>query len=183
MIAAMDEAGVSRSALVQAATCYGYDNSYLADAVARFPARFAGVFSVDVFRPDARERIGHWMRKGLSGLSVFIAGHTMASKDARLDDPRSFAACELASEAAMTVSAQLRASGIPQLATVIERFPRVRTLLGHMARPAVEDGPPYAGAASLSALSRHPNLFLKLTTHNVREAKKGKATPESFFSR
>jgi len=183
MIAAMDEAGVSKSALVQAATCYGYDNSYLADAVAAHPERFAGVFSVDVFRPDARERIAHWMKKGLSGLRVFIAGHTMASKDARLDDPRSHPAWDLASDLGITVSVQLRAAGIPQLEAVIERFPRVRILLDHMARPAVEDGPPYAQARSLFALARHPNLFLKLTTHNLRESRKGKATPESFFPR
>ena len=183
MIAAMDEAGVSRSALVQAATCYGYDNSYLADAVARFPGRFAGVFSVDVFRPDARERIAHWMGKGLAGLRVFIAGHTMASKDARLDDPRSFPAWDLAGELGLTVSVQLRAAGIPQLEAMLGRFPRVRVLLDHMARPATEDGRPYSQAQSLFALARHPNLFLKLTTHNVREARKGKATPESFFAR
>jgi L-fuconolactonase len=183
MIAAMDEAGVSRSALVQAGTCYGYDNSYLADAVASFPERFAGVFSVDVFRPDACDRIAHWMARGLSGLRVFIAGHTMAAKDARLDDPKSFPAWDLASELGITVSVQLRAAGIPQLETVLRRFPRVRILLDHMARPATEDGPPYSAAASLFALARYPSLFLKLTTHNVREARKGKATPETFFSR
>jgi predicted TIM-barrel fold metal-dependent hydrolase len=183
MIAAMDEAGVSRSALVQAATCYGYDNSYLADSVARFPSRFAGVFSVDVFRRDSRERIAHWMRRGLTGLRVFIAGHTMASKDARLDDPRAFPAWELASELGLTVSVQLRAAGLPQLEALIARFPRVRILLDHMARPLVEDGPPYAQAQSLFALARHPNLFLKLTTHNLRESRKGKATPETFFAR
>jgi len=183
MVAAMDEAGVSRSALVQAATCYGYDNSYLADAVAAFPGRFAGVFSVDVFRDDARERIGHWMKKGLHGLRVFIAGHTMAAKDARLDDPRAFPAWELASDLGLTVSVQLRAAGLPQLETVIARFPRARILLDHMARPLIEDGPPYAEAQSLFALARHPNLFLKLTTHNLRESRKGKATPETFFLR
>jgi len=183
MIAAMDEAGVFKSALVQAATCYGYDNSYLADAVAAHPERFAGVFSVDVFRPDARERIAYWMKKGLSGLRIFIAGHTMASKDARLDDPRARPAWDLASELGITVSVQLRAAGIPQLEAVIERFPRVRILLDHMARPAIEDGPPYAQAQSLFALARHPNLFLKLTTHNLRESRKGRATPESFFAR
>jgi L-fuconolactonase len=183
MLAAMDEAGVARSALVQAATCYGYDNSYLADAVAARPERFAGVFSVDVFRPDATERIRHWMKKGLAGLRVFIAGHTMASKDARLDDPRAFPVWELATELGMTVSVQLRAAGLPQLEAVVARFPRVRILLDHMARPVIEDGPPYVQAASLFALSRHPNLFLKLTTHNLREAGKGKATPESFFPR
>jgi predicted TIM-barrel fold metal-dependent hydrolase len=183
MIAAMDEAGISRSALVQAATCYGYDNRYLADAVARFPERFIGVFSVDVTRPDAPERIAHWMKKGLSGLRVFIAGHTMASKDARLDDPRSFPAWALASENGIPVCVQLRAAGLPQLEAVLARFPRVRILLDHMARPPVEDGPPYAAAAGLFALARHPNVFLKLTTHNVRESRKGKATPESFFAR
>jgi predicted TIM-barrel fold metal-dependent hydrolase len=183
MIAAMDQAGVSRSVLVQASTCYGYDNSYLADAVAAHAMRFAGVFSVDVFRPDARERIAYWMGRGLAGLRVFIAGHTMASKDARLDDPRSFPAWGLAGELGITVSVQLRAAGIPQLEAMLGRFPRVRVLLDHMARPETEDGPPYAQAQSLFALARHPNLFLKLTTHNVREARKGKATPESFFAR
>jgi predicted TIM-barrel fold metal-dependent hydrolase len=183
MIAAMDEAGVSRSALVQASTCYGDDNSYLADSVAAHPERFIGVFSVDVFRPDARERIAYWMKRGLSGLRVFIAGHTAAAKDARLDDPRSFPAWELASEQGIPVCVQLRAAGLPQLEAVLARFPRVRVLLDHMARPEIEDGPPYARARSLFALARHENLFLKLTTHNVLESRKGKATPESFFAR
>jgi predicted TIM-barrel fold metal-dependent hydrolase len=183
MIAAMDEAGVSKSALVQASTCYGYDNSYLADAVAARPGRFIGVFSVDVFRPDAAERIAHWTRRGLAGLRVFIAGHTAAAKDARLDDPRSFPAWELAGELGIPVCVQLRAAGLPQLEAVLARFPRVRIMLDHMARPAIEDGPPYAAAESLFALARHENLFLKLTTHNVRESRRGKATPESFFPR
>ena len=54
MIAAMDEAGIDRAALVQASTCYGHDNSYVAVAVAAHPKRFTGVFSVDVLAPDAR---------------------------------------------------------------------------------------------------------------------------------
>jgi L-fuconolactonase len=107
----------------------------------------------------------------------------MAAKDARLDDPRSFPAWQLASDLGITVSVQLRAAGLPQLEAVIARFQRVRILLDHMARPLVEDGPPYAQAASLFALARHPGLFLKLTTHNLRESRKGKATPESFFAR
>lgn len=183
MIAAMDEAGVAKAALVQASTCYGHDNAYVADAVAAHPERFAGVFSADVFRPDAPDRIRHWMSKGLAGLRVFIAGHTSAAKDTRLDDPSSFPAWEFAGEAGIPVCVQLRAGGLPQLNAVLERFPRVRTVLDHMARPAIEDGPPYAGASGLFSLARHENLFLKLTTHNVRESRGGKATPESFFGR
>ncbi len=183
MIAAMDDAGVAKAVLVQASTCYGHDNAYVADAVAAHPERFAGVFSVDVFGPDAPERIRHWMSKGLAGLRVFIAGHTSAAKDARLDDPRSFPAWEFARETGIPVCVQLRAGGLPQLQAMLERFPQVRTVADHMARPAIEDGPPYVGAAGLFSLARHENLFLKLTTHNVRESRVGKATPESFFGR
>jgi len=42
---------------------------------------------------------------------------------------------ELASELGITVSVQLRAAGIPQLEVVLRRFPQVRILLDHMARP------------------------------------------------
>src|SRR5256885_11571460 len=65
MIAAMGEAGVTKSALVQASTCYGHDNSYLADAVAAHPERFTGVFSADILAPDARDRLAFWMSKSL----------------------------------------------------------------------------------------------------------------------
>jgi L-fuconolactonase len=183
MLEAMDEAGVAKSALVQASTSYGHDNTYVAHAVAAHPERFTGVFSVDVFQTGAPERIRHWINKGLSGLRIFIAGHTAAAKDARLDDPRSFPAWEFAGEAGIPVSVQLRAAGLAQLVTMLERFPRVRVILDHMARPTIDDGPPYAAAASLFSLARYGNLYLKLSTHNVRESRAGKATPESFFAR
>jgi predicted TIM-barrel fold metal-dependent hydrolase len=44
-----------------------------------------------------------------------------------------------------------------------ERFPRVRIILDHLARPALEDGPPYTTADSFLALARYPNVYLKLT--------------------
>src|SRR5436189_5959432 len=56
MLAAMDEAGIEKSVLVQASTCYGHDNSYVADAVAAHPKRFAGVISVDLLTADARDK-------------------------------------------------------------------------------------------------------------------------------
>src|SRR5204863_4100081 len=71
MVRAMDEAGIERSVLVQASTCYGHDNAYLADAVSAHPKRFSGVFSVDVLAPDAPQRITYWKGRGLTGLRVF----------------------------------------------------------------------------------------------------------------
>jgi L-fuconolactonase len=62
-----------------------------------------------------------------------------------------------------------------------ERFPRVRIILDHLARPVLEDGPPYTTADSLLALAGYPNVYLKLTPRTFTESRKGKATPETFF--
>jgi predicted TIM-barrel fold metal-dependent hydrolase len=67
------------------------------------------------------------------------------------------------------------------MVSMAERFPKVRILLDHCARPVLEDGPPYAAADSLFALAKHPNVYLKLTQRNFTESRKGKATPETFF--
>ena len=53
MIESMDKAGVDKSALVHSSTAYGYDNSYVLDAVAAVPSRFTAVCSIDVLAPDA----------------------------------------------------------------------------------------------------------------------------------
>jgi predicted TIM-barrel fold metal-dependent hydrolase len=180
LLAAMDEAGIAQAALVQASTCYGHDNSYVADAVAAEPRRFAGVFSVDVLDAGAPAAIDHWLAQGLSGLRVFISGHTTAH-NARLDDPRSFPAWQHASERGIPVCVQLRADGLPQLQGLLERFPDVRIVLDHFARPQLGGGAPYAAAAALFALARHPNLYMKWTTHNVRESAEGASTPQRFL--
>lgn len=170
MLAAMDAAGIEHTVLVQASTCYGHDNAYLAEAVAAHPRRFIGVFSVDVLAPDAPQRIHHWMERGLAGLRVFIAGHTTA-QEARLDDPRAFPAWQCAAQAGLPVCVQLRAPALGQLQGMLERFPGARVLLDHMGRPVAQEAGP------LLALAKYENLSLKLTTHNVREL------PQSFFAR
>ncbi len=182
ILAAMREAGVAQSVLVQASTCYGHDNSYVAHCVAAHPRAFAGVFSVDFNAPDATERIDHWIAQGLSGARVFVAGHTAHDDSVRLDDPRAHAAWEHLARKRIPVCVQLRADKLPQLTAVLARHPEAVVLLDHGARPVLEDGPPYAQAEPLFALARHPHLYVKYTTHSVRESKQGRATQASFIA-
>lgn len=183
LLRAMDEAGIAQAVLVQASTCYGHDNRYVAEAVAAHPDRFSGVFSVDMLAPDAPQAIARWVDAGLDGLRVFIAGHTTSHDGARLDDPRAFPAWEYAVSRGLPVAVQLRAHGLPQLVALLERFPQARVVLDHFARPELDDGAPYAKAQALFALARFPNLFLKYTTHNVRESAAGASTPQAFIRR
>ena len=98
LIAAMDEAAAPKAALVQASTCYGHDNSYVADAVAAHPHRFTGVFSVDVLAADAPSAYVTGDGRKLTGLRLFTFGSTMAEQADWLDDPRSYPAWTCAGE-------------------------------------------------------------------------------------
>ncbi len=134
MIAAMDQAGIAKSALVQASTCYGHDNSYVADAVAAHPDRFTGVFSVDVLAPDAPEKIRYWVGRKLTGMRLFTAGSTMPNQADWVDDPRSFPAWECASELGIPVCMQMTVKAIPQLIRMLERFPKVSRHFGSLGK-------------------------------------------------
>jgi L-fuconolactonase len=178
LIAEQARAGIAKAALVQASTCYGHDNSYVADAVNAHPDRFTGVFSCDILASDAREVMAHWMGRGLTGLRLFTTGSTMSGQAGWLDDPRSFPAWEKAADAGLPT-----ADGIPQIEQVLRRFPGLRVILDHLARPIQEDGPPYNADQRLWRLAAFPGVFVKVTERNFLGAKKGKATPDTFFGR
>jgi L-fuconolactonase len=183
MIAAMDAAGVDKAALVQASTCYGHDNSYVADAVAAYPTRFTGVFSVDVLAPDAPEKMRFWRDKGLTGMRLFTIGSTMKTQADWIDDPRVYPAWQAAGELGLSICMQMSQAALPQLVALVKRFPTVKVLLDHLARPVLEDGPPYAAAASLFDLAQYPGIYLKVTPRTFAECRNGKATPETFFKK
>jgi L-fuconolactonase len=183
LVAAMDSTGVQKAAIVQASTCYGHDNSYVADAVAAYPNRFTGVFSVDVLAADASERMRHWYDKGLTGMRLFTFGSTMSEQADWLDNPKSYLAWACASELGLSICLQMSSKAIPRAIRMAERFPKVRIVLDHCARPELADGPRYSAAASLFALARYSTIYLKLTPRVFAESRRGKATPETFFPR
>ena len=183
MVKAMDRAGVDKSVLVQASSAYAFDNTYVAEAVAAYPQRFTGVFSVDVLAPDAVETMKHWMAKGLTGMRIFTAGSTQPEQQTFFAEPASFPAWQFAADNGLSVCMQMQLRGAPLLQTVMDRFPKVRVILDHFARVEAADGPPYAAAAPLFALAKYPNLYLKLTHRTLEQSVKGKATPETFFGK
>lgn len=183
LLAAMDRAGVDKAAIVHASTVYGYNNSYVADAVAARPDRFTGVFSVDVLAPDAPEKIRYWVNRKLSGMRLFTTGSTMPGQAPWLEDPRLLPAWECAGELNIPICMQMTQAAIPQLEKLLKRYPNIRVILDHLLKPPVEEGPPYSKASFLFDLARYGNVYLKLTSRNVEDSRKGKATPETFFGR
>lgn len=183
MVEAMDEAGIASSAMVQAATCYGYNNSYVADAVRRYPDRLTGVGTIDVLAPDAVAVFQGWMERGITGLRLYTGGSKLEFDFSWLDDPRSFPIWEFAAEAGVPICIQARPPAFPIVTALAKRFPRTRIILDHLARMDTTDGPPYKNAEPLFALAAHPNIYLKVTPRSFDLANTGKASPDTFFPR
>jgi predicted TIM-barrel fold metal-dependent hydrolase len=181
LVAEMDEAGVDKAAIVHSSTTYGFDNSYVADCVTRMPERFTGVYAIDVLQPDAVATFDYWLTRGMGGIRLFTGGKTRQTAGEWLVDPRTYAVWERAAELGMTIVIQTTPAGLWMIVELLQRFPGVNIALDHLARPAVEDGPPYQAADDLFALSRYENLFLKLTPTACTKIRSGNATPETFL--
>ena len=183
LIAAMDKAGIARAVVVQASTAYGHDNSYVADSVAAYPDRFAGVFSVDMLAPDAPEKLAYWKSRGLAGARLFTTGSTMPGQASFLADERSYPAWAWAEENNLPLCVQMQPEGIAPLRDLLDRFPRATVILDHCARPDLTQGPPYDDARELFDLSRYEGVVLKVTERNLVASTKAPANPETFLGR
>lgn len=172
LIDAMDEAGVAKAALVHSSTTYGFACGYAADAIAAYPDRFTGVFSVNVLADDAVDRMREWFAKGLTGMRIYVKGRTVTSAWLTLDDPRLAPVYACAAEAGITVAVNVNAAdGFQSLENALRQHPDVKFFLDHAGRADFSDGPPFAGATPLFQLSRYRNLYLKITSVNFLKGK------------
>src|SRR5215469_16086488 len=129
----MDAAGVDKAAIVHSSTAYGYDNSYVADAVAAVPSRFTGVYSIDVLAPDAVKTFDAWLMRGCSGMRLFTTGSTLPDQAKWFVDPKTHPFWEHAAAKNIPVCMQMKAEGIPLLRQIMDRFPKVTIILDHLA--------------------------------------------------
>jgi L-fuconolactonase len=183
LLDAMDEAGVAKAAIVHSSTAYGYDNSYVADAVAAVPSRFTGVYSIDVMAPDAVETFDYWLGRGCTGMRLFTTGSTLPDQATWFADAKTYPFWEHAAARNIPVCMQMKQDGLPLLRQLLDEFPKVIMILDHLSRAPFEDGPPYSGAAEFFAFAKYEQVYLKVTPNNVTPKNWGNGTPETFFGK
>src|SRR5437660_8953321 len=125
LLTAMDDAGIDKAAIVHSSTAYGYDNSYVADAVAAVPSRFAGVYSIDVLAPDAVRTFDYWLGPGCSGMRLFTTGSTLPDQGKWFAGPKTYPFWEHAAAKNIPVFMQMKQDGIPLLSYIMERCTKV----------------------------------------------------------
>lgn len=184
LLRAMDEAGVAKAAIVHSSTAYGFDNSYVADAVAAVPSRFAGVYSIDVLAPDVIKTFDYWMGRGCSGMRLFTTGSTLPDQATWFADPKSYPFWEHAAAKNIPVCMQMKQEGIPLLRQIMDRFPKVTMILDHLAQTPFKEGPPYKAADEFLSLAKYKQVYLKITPVNVTpKSSWGNGAPDTFFAK
>lgn len=183
LLRAMDEAGVAKAAIVHSSTAYGYDNSYVADAVKAVPSRFTGVYSIDTLAPDAVKTFDYWLARGCTGMRLFTTGSTLPGQATWFADPKTYPFWEHAATTNIPVCVQMKQEGISLLRGIMDKFPKVTIILDHLSRTPFADGPPYKGADGFVALAKYKQVYLKVTPNNITPKSWGKGTPETFFGK
>ena len=157
LIALMKTQGVEKVVLVQV-TYYGYDNSYLASVLRRYPQFFQGVCWVDPTDPAAPDQLARLTEEqGFRGLRVrpladasgdWIRGPLMPALWRRCEELR----------VPMTFVAPI--SRVPDIQKLVDAFPGVTVVIDHMAETPV-DRPDEL--EKLIAMARSPKVFVKIS--------------------
>lgn len=183
LLRAADDAGVGHLVLVQASTVYGFDNSYVADQLARHADRLTGVCSVDFLSPKAVDDLHHWIdERGFAGVRIRAADGTTAvpTPGRGLDDERMTPVWQFLSDRRIPVCIQMHAQHAPILAGLLARYPGLTVILDHLGRPQLGEGvPPYPSADGFPQLGETGRVFVKLTPPAVLRAQReaGSAAP------
>jgi predicted TIM-barrel fold metal-dependent hydrolase len=178
MLAAMAKAGVRKTVLVQSASLYGFDNSYIADSAAKHPESCVSLCAIDVLADDAPDKLSYWVKeRGMRGIRL-----TQAEE---LDNPKTYPVWERARELGIPIDVQIRPSQFEKLGRALEVFTDVPVMIDHAgnANRHAPDGTPAPAEPpeSLLALSKYPNLCVKLTSQNVDGVLEIEAPGEAFF--
>ncbi len=176
-----DAASVARAILVQAFGAYRYDNSYVADAAARYPDRFVAVCIVDALRPDAPQTLQYWVKeRDIKGLRVV----TWTEPELMLDDPGLDPLWHRAGELRIPVCVLTNFHQVPRLKRVLEKFPEISLALDHLGLPRLDDAPHFPNEQIILDLARFPNFYGKFSSWTLTAvARNGEQARRDFLRR
>lgn len=160
-------AGVRRIVLIQYSP-YGFDNSYVLDAMAQHPGVFAVVGMVDPRdRPD--QRIRELAGRGVRGLRVSGDGR---KPDEWLHDESTATVWRTAGELGVAVCPLIDPVFLPAIDQLCRKFPSTRVVIDHLARIGAARPPEEASIALLCGLARHKNVQVKVSAFYALGAKR-----------
>lgn len=149
--------GVAKTVIIQVIH-YRYDNSYLAHVLKQYPQYFQGVSRVDPLDAAAPDHLARLVQEqGFRGVRLSPAGNATGDWIHGPLMPPLWKRCEEL-KVPMTLLAPI--TRIPEIETLIARFPDLTVVIDHMADCPV-DRP--KELEKLIVLQRYPKVFVKIS--------------------
>jgi predicted TIM-barrel fold metal-dependent hydrolase len=165
LLAEMDATGVVGAVAVQTKGAYGFDNSYLVDALRVDPHRLAGVSIIDLESPSRDDALKSLAAEGVLGVRLF---HMAQARTPWLVDDSLAEFMELAAELNVRLIACVRPQDVHGVANLARLADPLPIALDHCGFIDLSDAPAFEMAADLLALADCPNVYLKVTNDTFK---------------
>ena len=160
--------GVNRVVLIQM-SFYGYDNSYMLDAIAKQPERYRGVAVIDSDQDNLATTMRDLKKKGVRGFRIY-------PKDRPVDRWLSFDGMRTmwasGAEQNLAMCCLMDPDGLPELDRACKEFPDTPVVIDHMCRVGVTGQVQEADVKALCDMSKHSRLSVKVSAFYALGQKK-----------
>lgn len=144
----------------------GWNNSYIADSVRRFPKLFVGHGLIDPHDPNNASVLERAVKQnGLSGMRLSPIYHPPKRfpSDQWLNAPYNYPLWKMAEEIGVVFNVFIAPAQLPQLEDMVRRYPKVKVVVDHLGRPDILPAPPWVENDYLLKLAAYPNVWVKFT--------------------
>jgi predicted TIM-barrel fold metal-dependent hydrolase len=150
--------GVSRVVLVQM-NCYGFDNSYMLDAIKRFPQSFRGIAVVDCNHEAPEVEMRRLAKLGVRGFRLYP--HEVSTSVLDKESFRRVFRCGTADRLALCLL--MNPDALPVVDRHCWKFPEAPIVIDHLARIGLEGKIKDTDVRALCSLAKHGQIRVKVS--------------------
>ncbi|HZZ80773.1 MAG TPA: amidohydrolase family protein [Gemmataceae bacterium] len=153
-------AGVGRIALIQM-SFYGFDNSYMLDAIAKYPDVFVGTAVIDPFGKDPEREMTDLAKRGVRAFRIHPRLSKLAPEKWLQPEgyKKMFAAGARNNQA---MAALIDPDGLPELDRMCTAYPDTPVIIDHLARIGADGNIRDADVDRLCAMAKHKKVMVKV---------------------
>lgn len=159
LIAEMKAVDVDQVVLIQM-SFYGYDNSYMLDAIAAHPKKFRGVAVIEQDHGDPAALMKDLKSKGCSGFRIYPKDRQF---DTWLSSDTMHAMWKVGAQERLAMCCLMDPNGLPALDRMCRMYPETPVVIDHMCRIGVSGEIVATELAALCDMAKHPQISVKVS--------------------
>jgi len=182
LIEDMDRHGCTHAVLVQV-IFHGWDNTYIADCVQRYPDRLRAHGLIDPTDPDVADKLEFWMTEhGLHGMrfSPIYYQNGRHGGDGWLDAAETHRLWKTAERLGAVFNFFIAPPQLSKLATMVRAHPGVPVIIDHFSQVDLGADDPEPDFRRLLEMARFPNVRVKVSELSSVSKSKEYPFPDAY---